>query len=486
MADVFISYSRKDSEIVHEIVSELVRDGFDVWIDQDGIESGDAFKHVIVHAIYSCKVLLFFSSAASNASEWTEKEINVAIANHTPIIPIRLDMSKYSPSVCFDLSGLDYIDLTIPEKREGMMMRLKSSLRKKLNHSNAMPVEKKLDSLEIDILSASSLTEDDINTKKRLRRVKGRFSKKYHYIDMSTRRRAFPDRFEECDETFINGFARAKKNGKWGCIDMSGNPVIPFVYDALSGIGTYMVAGRHSREGVIDLHNRIVIPFDYTNDSIGILDDAACAFRIRKDGLSGIFVKDRFVVPCTYDSIRAVCGGVFELRVGEQFTLCDLEGRMTSQPVWPFVNDEKWVYNCEIIDRPILLVGLESGVLPCIDEEGSIKDVDRCGIVGIEGFPTVSTVDRLVVNANGRVFACARNRWGEIRLPVLPSTIDGEWMEKVIREDPERYGSFRRRSLFSPMSLILEDFTDFYLKANLSIRVPFIYESMDELRKNCG
>ena len=60
--DIFISYSRKDSEKVLSVVEKLQERGFSIWIDKDGIESGDAFKSVIVRAIKNSDVFLFFSS----------------------------------------------------------------------------------------------------------------------------------------------------------------------------------------------------------------------------------------------------------------------------------------------------------------------------------------------------------------------------------------------------------------------------------------
>lgn len=68
--DIFISYSRKDSEKVLSVVKKLQDRGFTIWIDKDGIESGDAFKSVIVRAIKHSDVFLFFSSKASNESPW--------------------------------------------------------------------------------------------------------------------------------------------------------------------------------------------------------------------------------------------------------------------------------------------------------------------------------------------------------------------------------------------------------------------------------
>ena len=59
--DIFISYSRRDSELVLTVVKQLQKRGFTIWIDKDGIESGDAFKSVIVRAIKNSDVFLFFS-----------------------------------------------------------------------------------------------------------------------------------------------------------------------------------------------------------------------------------------------------------------------------------------------------------------------------------------------------------------------------------------------------------------------------------------
>ena len=107
--DVFVSYSRKDSEIVQSVVDRLKAEGYRCWMDVTGIESSDEFKRVLVTAIRQSKVILFFSSANSNSTEWTVKEINIAVQMKKPIIPVRLDDAPYDDSILFDLSGLDYI-----------------------------------------------------------------------------------------------------------------------------------------------------------------------------------------------------------------------------------------------------------------------------------------------------------------------------------------------------------------------------------------
>ena len=67
--DIFISYSRKDKYQVDKIVDILKFRGYKVWIDIDGIESGEAFRKTIVEAIENSSIMIFFSSDASNKSK---------------------------------------------------------------------------------------------------------------------------------------------------------------------------------------------------------------------------------------------------------------------------------------------------------------------------------------------------------------------------------------------------------------------------------
>ena len=90
--EIFISYSRQDGGRVREVVSALGRDGFNVWIDREGITGGNDFVERIVSALNDCKVVVFFSSEASNASPWTRQEISLAQEYNRPIIPVRLDL----------------------------------------------------------------------------------------------------------------------------------------------------------------------------------------------------------------------------------------------------------------------------------------------------------------------------------------------------------------------------------------------------------
>ncbi len=107
--NIFISYSRKDTEIVKAIYEWLERAGVKCWLDVDGMFSGVSYKKVIVDAIKRSKVLLFMSSENSNRSRNVVSEVSIAVEYGKKIIPVRLDMSAYSESIEYDIINHDFV-----------------------------------------------------------------------------------------------------------------------------------------------------------------------------------------------------------------------------------------------------------------------------------------------------------------------------------------------------------------------------------------
>ena len=108
---VFISYSRKDSDIAKGICDTLNKLEIPYWIDIKGVYSGENFKEVIVRAISTSEIVLFLSSENSNKSNNVAKEISIADKYGKIIIPVRLDKSPMNPKMEYDLAGIDFIDL---------------------------------------------------------------------------------------------------------------------------------------------------------------------------------------------------------------------------------------------------------------------------------------------------------------------------------------------------------------------------------------
>lgn len=114
--DVFISYSRKDKHIVDEICELLNENQISFWRDVREIEPGGKFMGEIVDAIKGCKITLFVSSANSNQSPYTAKEVVLAFNEGKHIIPYKIDHSSFSKNLEFLFSDINFTE-AIPFSR---------------------------------------------------------------------------------------------------------------------------------------------------------------------------------------------------------------------------------------------------------------------------------------------------------------------------------------------------------------------------------
>jgi formylglycine-generating enzyme required for sulfatase activity len=86
---VFVSYSRKDQDYTHKLVDELQKRGFEVWID-DRIDFGDWWWKEIDRAIRTCAAFVVVMTPDSEASEWVEREVQLAMREGKVILPLLL------------------------------------------------------------------------------------------------------------------------------------------------------------------------------------------------------------------------------------------------------------------------------------------------------------------------------------------------------------------------------------------------------------
>ena len=108
--DIFISYSSRDCETVYAYVQAFKDAGYRVWYDSEGLYGGAEFSEVIARAICASRLVVFFSSANSNKSEWTKCEVSLALGFRKPILPVRLDESEYNIAYMLMLVGRQYVD----------------------------------------------------------------------------------------------------------------------------------------------------------------------------------------------------------------------------------------------------------------------------------------------------------------------------------------------------------------------------------------
>ena len=108
--DVFISYSRKDIEIVNRITQVFEEVGITYFVDRKGIGGGLEFPAVLARAIRESKVFLFLASKNSYSSKFTQSEIVYAFnkKQKEDILPYIIDGSSLPDELEFTFSAINW------------------------------------------------------------------------------------------------------------------------------------------------------------------------------------------------------------------------------------------------------------------------------------------------------------------------------------------------------------------------------------------
>lgn len=111
MAQVFTSYSRRDTEVVDTIVEKMSQAGITVWIDREAIKAGNTWRVQIVQAIDTCNAFVLMLSPNSAASDNVRKEIDLSQDSGRTIFAVMLEPTKIPAEIRYQLAGLQFIDV---------------------------------------------------------------------------------------------------------------------------------------------------------------------------------------------------------------------------------------------------------------------------------------------------------------------------------------------------------------------------------------
>ena len=112
MSDVFISYSRKDSDFVAKLAAALNTAGRDAWVDVDGIRASENWKEKIFREIDAANTFLFVVSPDSIQSEVASEEVSHAALNSKRMIPLfyRNVENRKIPEALSRFQGIGFSD----------------------------------------------------------------------------------------------------------------------------------------------------------------------------------------------------------------------------------------------------------------------------------------------------------------------------------------------------------------------------------------
>jgi len=91
MGHIFISYSRRDIVYAEKLINALRREGFNPWVDMEGLGAGTQWLRRLQKQIVTCDAYILIMSHNSYNSTWVPDELVVAKTKGKPIFPLLLD-----------------------------------------------------------------------------------------------------------------------------------------------------------------------------------------------------------------------------------------------------------------------------------------------------------------------------------------------------------------------------------------------------------
>ncbi len=91
MGYAFISYSSKNQGTADAIRKLLLNKGVEIWMAPYDIPAGSEYAEVLYEALIGCSCSVLLLTNDSQNSQWVKKEVNIAITNSKPVIPVKLE-----------------------------------------------------------------------------------------------------------------------------------------------------------------------------------------------------------------------------------------------------------------------------------------------------------------------------------------------------------------------------------------------------------
>ena len=108
--DIFISYSTKDEKTIEDLCHYLEKRNLHCFVAYRDVPKGKDWGEYIVDAIEDCKVLVYVHTQASNKSEETTREIELAFKEKRLVIPFRIENIEYIKAKKYRLTNINWLD----------------------------------------------------------------------------------------------------------------------------------------------------------------------------------------------------------------------------------------------------------------------------------------------------------------------------------------------------------------------------------------
>lgn len=112
--DVFISYSNQDKAVADAACAKLESRKIRCWIAPRDVPAGQPWASALVSAINTSRVMVLILSERSNNSQQVIREVDEAVSNGIPILPLRIDEVEPSDQMRYYIKSIHWLDALTP------------------------------------------------------------------------------------------------------------------------------------------------------------------------------------------------------------------------------------------------------------------------------------------------------------------------------------------------------------------------------------
>jgi TIR domain len=108
--NVFVSFSSLDGDEAQLVCNRLEAEGLRCWIALRDVKPGENYQASIVQAIKTADIMILLFSSNANLSQEISKELSLASAFKTPVIPLRISDVRPEGAFLYELATRQWID----------------------------------------------------------------------------------------------------------------------------------------------------------------------------------------------------------------------------------------------------------------------------------------------------------------------------------------------------------------------------------------
>jgi predicted ATPase/sugar phosphate isomerase/epimerase len=108
---VFLSYASAEQDRALAVSDALQQAGITVWLDRQAITGGSSWSAAIVDGITGCAAFIVLGSAHAFRSPNVQRELNLAVEENRPLLPLLLEHTAQPREVRYALAGRQWVTL---------------------------------------------------------------------------------------------------------------------------------------------------------------------------------------------------------------------------------------------------------------------------------------------------------------------------------------------------------------------------------------